>query len=60
MAGPSVFRTLVVMGAVLWAAASVVEAVPVGRILVDGARTRSDVVLVLLDTKPGREFDSAV
>ena len=60
MAGPSVFRTLVVMGAVLWAAASVVEAVPVGRILVDGARTRSDVVLGLLDTKPGREFDSAV
>lgn len=53
-------RTLVALWAGMAAAASVAEAAPVGRIRVDGARTRSDVVLGLLDTKPGREFDPAV
>lgn len=60
MSGASKFRLLIVLGGLLWATRPIAEAAPVGRIQVQGARTRSEVVLGLLDTRSGREFDPAV
>lgn len=54
------FRTVVVLWAAVGAAVPAAEAARVGRIRVEGARTRPDVVLGLLDTKVGVEFDPAV
>lgn len=53
-------RAFVVLWAAVWAWAPAAQAAPVGRILIEGARTRPEVIMALLDTRSGSEFDPAV